>query len=424
MNERVIQYIWQFQLFNKTELATTNGEAVTVIHPGQFNTNQGPDFINARIKIGNTTWAGTVELHIRTSDWKRHRHDEDKNYENVVLHVVWEHDISQLSFIPVMELSGKVPGIFFQRYDHLMKTSGSIACQNLLPAVSDMTWRAWKERVLVERLMRKVEVVQESLKENGFHWEETFWILLAKNFGVRVNSEAFEAMARSIPLSVLGRHKDQIHQLEALLFGQAGLLESKLVDEYPRMLQREYQFLRKKYRFRPIHLPLYFLRMRPRNFPSIRLAQLAMLVHSSIHLFSKIKECESVDQLKQWFDVIANDYWHYHYRFDEASVFMIKKLGDAMVHNIIINTIVPVLFCYGKYYGQQKYIDRAVSWLEMIPPEKNSVISEFARINVRAENAADSQVLLEMKNEYCNNRRCLECGIGHAILKCRKIIEG
>jgi hypothetical protein len=448
MTERLLQYIWQFQFFNKTELLTVSGEPVQILFPGQYNTNQGPDFTDAKIKIGNTTWAGTAELHIKTSDWQKHNHQNDKNYNNVILHVVWEDDGSrnsipaketeqssvvpakgteqssiipakteQSSVVPVLELAGRVSKILLDRYEELMNAQSFIACERSIASVRDITWKSWKERLLVERLLRKAEVADTYLQQNNYHWEETFWWLLAKNFGIKVNADAFEAIAKSISVNTLAKHKNQIHQLEALLFGQAGLLESEVKEDYPKLLQKEYKFQQGKYKIKPIYIPLHFLRMRPGNFPTIRLAQLAMLVHESAHLFSKIKEAVSLGDVKKWFDVTANDYWHYHYRFDETSAFKKKKLGSAMIDNIVINTIAPVLFAYGNYHNEQKYKDKALKWLEETAAEKNTITKGFLQLQIENKNAFDSQALIELKNEYCNKKRCLDCGVGNAILK-------
>lgn len=416
MTERLLQYIWQFQYFNKTDLLTKNGEAVHVIFPGQYNTNQGPDFSDAKIKIAQTIWAGTVELHLKTSDWEKHNHQHDKNYNNVILHVVWEDDAVK-SDIPVIELKGRVSKILLVRYEELMNKGSFIPCENSIQTVKEITWKSWKDRLLAERLQRKTGMVEVFLQQNNYHWEETFWWLLARNFGMKVNSDAFEAMARSIPLALLARQKHQLHQLEALLLGQAGLLEGKFADDYAGLLQKEYRFQQLKHLLKPISLPVHFLRMRPGNFPTIRLAQLAILVHQSAHLFSKIKEAGSLKEIKSWFDVTANDYWHYHYRFDEPSSFKKKKLGEAMIDNIIINTIAPVLFAYGSYHNEQQYKDKALLWLEGTAPEANSITKGFAGLGIENKNAFDSQALIELKNEYCSKKRCLECGVGNAQLK-------
>jgi len=419
MTERLLQFIWQFQYFNKNELTTTGGEKVQIIFPGKYNTNQGPDFTDAKIKIGNTTWAGAIELHLKISDWKKHNHENDKNYKNVILHVVLEEDKTQsIDSIPVIELKTRISNILLQRYEELMNSSSFIPCEKIIHSVRDITWKSWKERLLAERLIRKGEAVDNYLQQNNYHWEETFWWLLARNFGMKVNADAFEAMARSVPINILAKHKQQIHQLESLLLGQAALLNSKkFTEDYPRLLQKEYSFLQNKYNLKPIHVPVHFLRMRPGNFPTIRLAQLAMLVQSSAHLFSKIKEATSVKEIKKWFNVTANDYWHYHYRFDEASSFKKKKLGDAMIDNIIINTVCPVLFAYGNYQDENKYKDKALKWLEQTLAESNSITKGFLKLNIENKNAYDSQALIELKNEYCNKKRCLECGVGNYLLK-------
>lgn len=426
MTERLLQFIWQFQYFNKSELTTTTDEPVQILFAGQHNTNQGPDFLDAKIRIGKTTWAGTVELHIKTSDWVKHNHQKDKNYNNVILHVVWEDDTSTLrqaqssvlkNDIPVVELKGRVSKILLQRYEELMDSSSFIPSEKSIHLVPDIVWKSWKDRLLVERLLRKANVVETSLQLNNYHWEETFWWLLARNFGMKVNADAFEAIAQSISVKILAKHKSQIHQLEALMLGQAGLLEKKFSEEYPKLLQKEYRFLQNKYKLKPVPLPFHFLRMRPGNFPTIRLTQLAMLISESAHLFSKIKEADSVKEVSKWFDVTANDYWHYHYRFDETSAFKKKKLGATMIDNIIINTIAPVLFAYGNYHDEDKYKDKALKWLEQTAAESNSITKGFQKLGIENKTAFDSQALIELKNEYCSKKRCLECGVGNVLLK-------
>ena len=416
MTERLLQFIWQFQYFNKGELKTTSGEDLQIIFPGTYNTNQGPDFNDAKIKIGNTTWAGNIELHLLSSDWNKHKHQLDKNYNNVVLHVVWEDDFPDYN-IPVLNLKTRIAKILLQRYEELMNTKGFIPCEKNISTVKPIVLQSWKERLLAERLTRKSLPVKTFREQNNHHWEETFWWLLARNFGIKINADAFEAMARSIPLNILAKHKNQIHQLEALLMGQANLLNENFSEDYPIMLQREYDFYKKKYKLKEHTYSAFFLRMRPGNFPTIRLAQLSMLIHQSEHLFSKIKETESVKDVKKWLDVTANDYWHYHYRFDEPSSFRKKNLGAAMVDNILINTVCTVLFAYGHFNNEQKYKDKAVQWLEEISAESNSIIKGFQEVGLPNKNAHDSQALIELKNEYCNKRRCLDCAIGNALLK-------
>lgn len=416
MTERLLQYIWQFQYYNKGELSTAGGEPLQILFPGQFNTNQGPDFSDAKIKIGATTWAGTVELHINTSDWKKHNHQQDNNYHNVILHVVWEDD-TKANELPVLELKSRVPKVLLQRYEELMLSSSFIPCEKTIHTVREITWKSWKERLLAERLLRKAAVVETYLQQNSYHWEATFWWLLARNFGIKVNADAFEAVARSLSITILAKHKSQIHQLEALLLGQAGLLNEDFTEDYPVMLQKEYTFYKNKYGLQPINNPVFSLRMRPGNFPAVRLAQLAMLVHHSVHLFSEIKEAAGVKNVKSRFDITANDYWHYHYRFDELSAFRKKKLGVDMIDNIIINTIVPVLFAYGNYHNEQPYKDKALQFLEETAAEKNVITKGFEKLGLENRVAYDSQALIELKNNYCHPKRCLDCVVGNAILK-------
>jgi len=420
INERLLQFIWQFQYFNNNELTTNTADSVQVISPGQYNSNQGPDFTNAKIVVDNTTWIGSVELHIKTSDWNRHKHQEDKNYNNVILHVVWEDDETPVSvsfYVPVIELKSRVAKILLQRYEEIMNSTAFIPCEKSIHAVRDIIWKSWKERLLAERLLRKAGMVDSYLQQNNYHWEETFWWLLARNFGMKVNAEAFEAIARSIPLTILAKHKSQVIQIEALLLGQAGLLNGKYEDGYPILLQREYKFLQRKYNLPPVNIPVFSLRMRPGNFPAVRLAELAMLVRESSHLFSRVRESVSAKQTRTFFEVTANDYWHYHYQLDESSAFKKKKTGASTVDNIIINTVAPLLFAYGNYHNDNGYKNKALQCLEELGAERNLIIKGFRQLNIEIKNAWDSQALIELKNEYCNKRKCLECSAGNAILK-------
>jgi len=298
-----------------------------------------------------------------------------------------------------------------------MNSPQFIACAHSASEVKDIIWLSWKERLVAERLTRKSSIVFKFLEENTMHWEESFWWMLARNFGAKVNGDAFEAIARSIPVTILARHKNQIHQLEALLFGQAGLLSKDFAEAYPKLLQKEYTFLKKKYDLKPIQLPVHFLRMRPGNFPTIRLSQLAALVQNSAHLFSRILEMERLAEVKTQFDVAANDYWHYHYRFDESSSFKRKVLGKDMIENVIINTIIPVVFAYGIYHKEEKFKNRAMLWLEETPAEVNSITKGFSQLNLAHNSAFDSQAFIELKTQYCDHRHCLKCAVGNALLK-------
>ena len=421
MQEDLLQYIWRFQYFNSSELFTSSGEPVQIIHPGSYNSNQGPDFTGAKIKIGKTLWAGNVELHINSSDWKLHHHSTDSNYNNIILHVVWNNDSAAKDMngneLPTFELRNRVSKMLLQKYRELMETAHFIPCEGQVGQVNELTLANWKQTLVAERLMAKSAKILSMLNETNFHWEETFWWLIAANFGLAVNSDFFQRIAKTLPVTILAKHKNRILQIEALLFGQAGLLNSSFHEKYPQMLQKEYWYYQKKYKLKPLDGELFFLRMRPANFPTVRLAQLSMLIHESEHLFSKIKDATSLKEVKQMLDVQANDYWHYHYIFDQESGYKEKTLGMQMISNTIINTIVPVLFAYGMHYNEQVYKDKAIKWLDELSAEKNTITKGFENIDFSNKSAFDSQALIQLKNGYCNKKLCLHCAIGNALLK-------
>ena len=421
MREEILQYIWKFQYYNNNELLSTAGDPISVIHPGTHNLNQGPDFIEAKIKINDTLWAGNVELHINSSHWNLHHHSDDTNYNNIILHIVWNHDVeikdANGNHLPTLELKSRVSKLLLEKFAQLMETSQFIACEKLSHHLSDLSLTSWKQRLVAERLLLKSKYIFQIVEQTNFHWEEAFWWLIAANFGLKVNTEIFKKIAQSLPLNILAKHKNNIIQIEAMLFGQAGLLEKKFDEKYPQMLQKEYRFYQKKYKLKAVDGELFFLRMRPANFPTIRLAQLAMLIHNSEHLFSKIKETHSVNDVKKMLALQANDYWHYHYIFNEETEQHVKRLGKQMVDNIIINTIVPILFSYGLHHEDEFYKEKAINWLEQISPEKNAITKGFENLHYCNKNAFDSQAYIQLKNEYCHHKRCLECAIGNSFFK-------
>lgn len=416
MNEQLLQFVWKHRYFDQSNLCTINNEPVFVVNPGTHNTNQGPDFSGARIRLGETEWAGNVELHVQTADWLRHGHQFDKQYQNVILHVVWEHTDPIDLGIPVLELKGRVPAYLRNQVMDWMNNQLMIPCDLELKKSAIQPSLKWKEQLIRERLNRRSVQITDQLLQLKGHWEEVFWWLIARNFGVSVNADAFEEMARSLPLSLITRHKNQIQQVEALLLGQCGLLNEKFSDPYVCLLQKEYLFLRKKYNLRQIKTPVQFLRMRPGNFPTVRLAQLAMLIHDSVHLFSKIKDLQFAKEVEQLFSVTANDFWHYHYRLENAASFNEKTLGNKMIQNLVINTVVPTLFTYGVYNKDDRYVKKALRWLKETAPENNNIIRIFQMEGMAIENAGDSQALLELKKNYCDKKRCLECEIGLKLL--------
>jgi hypothetical protein len=422
MTEELLHHIWKFRLFDHKELFTQTGEVLEVLLPGEYNTNSGPDFFNARVRIGGTEWAGNIEIHTKASDWNKHGHQQDKAYENIVLHVVYENDDPVMGHdgkpVPAIVLKGRVDEELVKKYDLLKQNRGWIPCGEQVRQVPEITRNTWLERMVVERLLRKSASIEEGLRWNRNSWEETFYQQLARSFGFQVNAEPFMLLARSLPSLVLAKHKSSLLQIEALLFGQAGLLDQHFTDNYPRQLQNEYAFLQRKLGLVPIAPHLWkFMRMRPSNFPTIRIAQFAQLVHRSSHLFSKVIEADSAEQLQSLFEAKASGYWDTHYTFDKVSASREKYLGVDSVNNILINTVAPFLFVYGKQQDDERFSDRSLRLLQSIPGESNTIISNWEKLGMPVDTAWSTQALLQLKNEHCVNKRCLQCAIGNRLLR-------
>lgn len=421
MTEDFLHFVWKYKAFNLSGLKTLEGETIQIIKTGEHNQDAGPDFFNARLKIGNTTWAGNIEIHLKSSDWRKHLHNNNGNYNNLILHLVYENDedISHTGKpIATAELKTLIDKNLLSRYAALMNAKQWIPCANQLNTVSSFTLNNWLERLLVERLQRKAKTISSLLELNKNNLEETFYIHLARNFGMKVNAVPFELLAKSVPNSFLGKHKSSLFQVEALLFGQSGLLDKEFKDDYPNQLKKEYQFLQKKFSLLPIEGHLWkFLRLRPVNFPTIRIAQLASLIHHSSGMFSKVMEAATIQDLRKLLSAESSEYWNTHYTFDTVSPSKNKKLGNVAIDNIIINTVVPFMFIYADYRGTEEYKDKAVKLLEQLKSEKNNIIENFIQLGIKPLNAANTQSLLELKNEYCNNKKCLNCGIGISLLK-------
>ncbi|MBK0378332.1 DUF2851 family protein [Mucilaginibacter segetis] len=422
--EDFLHYVWKFRLFDRTELKTADGEELEVQSAGLHNTHAGPDFHNARIRIGDTTWAGNVELHTSSSEWQKHGHNVDKAYDNVILHVVYNDDepviLTNGRPLPTLILKDRINPELFTRYHQLVFGNQTIIpCEGSIATIDKLTMHNWLTRILVERLEKRSESVIAALNKNRGDWEETFYQFLAANFGFKVNALPFELMAKSLPQNILAKHKNNPLQIEALIFGQAGLLSVEIEDDYPRALKQEYAFLRKKYGLEPVDAHLWkFMRMRPQSFPTIRLAQFAGLVVQSNHLFSKILEVKEIKNLREMFSAIpVNSYWDDHYRFDKTSKPSSKIMGQASVNTLLLNTEVLFLFSYGKHLQIQHYISRSLKLLENIPAEKNNITIDFANLGVETETAFESQALLELKNNYCDHKKCLHCSVGIKILK-------
>ena len=422
MKEDLLHFVWRTKRFDLSDLKTTEGEEIQIQSFGEHNTHAGPDFFNAKIKIGDTLWAGNVEMHLNSSDWNKHNHSNDRAYDNVILHVVLEEDepIFRKSGerIPALALKKRISEKLSKTYLKLLHNEYWIPCQHHFFEVTEMKRNIWLDRLLVERLESKTDIIHQRLEQNKQHWEETFYQFLARNFGVKVNNDAFEQLARATPLIHLSKHKNDLFQIEAMLFGQAGMLEEDFEDDYPNRLKKEYNFLKKKYQLEPIDKVNWkFMRLRPANFPTIRIAQFAQLIFQSAHLFSKILEAKNVEALEKLFKIEPSDYWKTHYTFDNESEEKPKKLGKTAIHLFIINTIAPFLFVYGRQKAESAFQDKALALLESLKPEKNSIIDGWKNLGVKPESAAQTQALLQLKNEYCNQKRCLECSVGAAILK-------
>jgi len=420
MREDFLHFIWKHKLFQSDSLFTDEGESVQIVNPGRHNTNAGPDFFDARLRIGDTLWAGNIEIHQRASDWNKHGHQNDPVYRNTILHVVSVSDIQVFndlgSCVPVVVI--RWPKWIEDNYEMLIKSQDWIGCASLLYQVDPFRIKFFLNGIVIERLKQKIEAINKVLYETKDDWGETFYCMLARNFGLKENALPFEMVARSLPQSVLARHHDSLFQIEALLFGQAGLLGEELFgDEYYLELRNEYRFLALKYGLKPIEGHLWkFMRMHPGNFPTIRLAQFAMLIHHSKGLFSAVIESNNLVDLQQLFMVKASDYWDNHYSFNKPSVNRKKVFGDQIFSLIVINVVVPFYFLYGESQNKLFLKDRALDILEEMPAENNSAISRWAGAGIVAANALESQALLQLQRNYCEPRKCLDCTIGHKII--------
>ncbi|MFA6924449.1 MAG: DUF2851 family protein [Bacteroidales bacterium] len=422
MTEEFLHYIWKYRLFNQDNLISSNGEKIVIQRVGEYNSDSGPDFFNAQIKIGKTTWAGNVEIHLDSSSWNKHNHNKDNAYNNLILHVVYNNDQNNFrkngELIPTLELKNYFDEIIYDRYIALKNSILWIPCQNSISSVNKFTLNNWVERLLVERLERKTTSIYNSLKLNKNNWEETFYQYLAANFGFNTNSQAFEMLAKSLPQKYIAKHKNNLFQVEALLFGQAGMLEKKFNDEYPQKLKREYDFLKAKFSLVPLQEHLWkFFRVRPSNFPTIRIAQFAELIYNSSKLFSKIIEMPNMKELKKIFSVSPSSYWLTHYYFDKSSPRKTKKISDSSVNLILLNTVIPLVFAYSKQKDDEKLKQKILSLYEIIEGENNSVIAKWKELGIPVKTAYYTQALLELKKQYCNNKKCLECAVGVCILK-------
>lgn len=424
MKEEFLHYLWKYGLYDKSRLFDSEGNRIEVINPGTYNRDSGPDFFNAKIITCGTTWAGNVEIHNLASGFYSHGHHHDAAYNNVILHVVAIDDrkVFNEQGQEVTTAVIKYDPAIYSRYESLVNNPCRIACQDEIKNADHVRVYQWLYALAIERLENKTALVSEILKQTGNDWEETLYIIISRYFGFRVNSEPFEMLAKALPVRILRKHADNIFQIEALLFGAAGMLEEGLFrealsDDYYRSLLKEFKVLRSKYSIQSIHGWLWkFSRLRPVNFPTIRISQLAKMLSISGGLFSRVLECKDTDELKRLFDVSASKYWEDHYVFGKKCRRTSRKAGSQTTDILIINAIVPLIFVYGKERNRQENCEKAILFLENTKAEINIICDEWARLGIIAENAFYSQALIELKKEYCQKRRCLHCRIGSDLI--------
>ena len=424
MQEAFIQLVWQLGYFDKSGWQTAAGEPVEVYQPGRLNLDAGPDFKGARLKIGNLQWHGDVELHLKASCWQQHGHQLNRDYNRVVLHVVLEDDGAAAirqdgTTVPLASLAGRIPPDLHQRYEQLMNSLAAIPCESQFSKASELNRLSMLDRTLMQRLQRKAEGILLLFEQNNRDWEETAWQLLCKSFGFKKNVEALEELSLRLPYKTLLRHAGSPLQQEALLYGMSGLLQ--LAEPHPEVekLQREWKLLAHKWRLqdKTLHPSRWlFARLRPANFPTLRIAQLAALLQQQPKLFSFLLHSPATLLLKE-FQVEPSNYWKKHYHFGKESKEALHALGKSSAENLLINVVAPLRVAYGRYTGQEDFIDDAVSLLQALGGEDNKIIRYWKKLEMPLATAADTQGLLELYNEYCVQKRCLQCSIGVAILK-------
>ncbi|MBB2149195.1 DUF2851 family protein [Pedobacter gandavensis] len=420
--ESFLHFIWQFRLFKALNLFCTTGEPLVILAVGMANKHAGPDFSQAKLSIGERTWIGDVEIHLKSSDWFSHGHQDDPGYVAVILHVVYEHDQpiyrKDGSEIPVLILKDLFPEGLLTNFEGLVNSIHTFPCEKLIHGIDPILVNGVLSRMMIERLAQKSDLVFDQLAKVNGDWESTFYHFLAKSFGFKVNEIPFEFLAASLPLAVIRKHLDHPLQVEALVFGQAGFLFGTFKDAYPQKLKREYRFLQKKYGLIPIGVGAWkFLRMRPQNFPTLRLAQFCALLLKSDRLFSKVLEIEHLPELQQMLkNLPVNPYWKTHYHFQKEAKKVEIQLGSGSVFHLIINAICLFISAYGKYSDQPDLINRGLQLLEKIPAENNVITKSYQQAGVSIDNAFFSQALLQINKYYCVQKKCLNCGIGIKIL--------
>jgi hypothetical protein len=428
--EGLIHYCWMHKLFPLKELKTTDGKSIEVIDPGLHNHNAGPDFFNAKVKIDGTLWVGNVEIHDKASDWYVHGHDKDGRYDNVILHIAGQIDTtvqtSNGHLLPQMQLD--VPQKVKDHYQELITIDQYPPCYQIIPQLTTLMIHSWMNALQTERLEQKTEAIQQRVDQCNGSWESAYFVTLARNYGFGINGEAFETWARSIPLLDVDHHRDNLFQIEAIFMGQAGLLELDAIPEryqqealkegYFTKLRDEYLYLAHKFSLHPMDYKLWrFLRLRPQNFPHIRIAQLANLYFQRKAGLSQLLECDTVEKMENSLKTSVTPYWETHYTFGSSSEKNEKNLSPFSLNLLMINTAIPMLFAYGRHKSSDKLCDRAFDFLEQLKAENNFIVRMWEQCGLKVENAADSQALIQLKKEYCDKKDCLRCRIGYEYLK-------
>lgn len=421
MKEDFLHYVWQYKKFDFSNLTTIAGESLTIINGGSYLQQAGPDFFSAQIVVDNQKWAGNIEIHIKSSDWYVHHHEKDSNYDNVILHVVWEHDCpifrNDNTEIPTLELKKYVSKAVMENYNSLSLPKSWINCENQIAAVDAFVFSNWQERLFFERLERKEIPIELLLRETENDWEAVLFCMLAKNFGLNTNGDAFLKIAKSIPFSVIRKESFEVENLESLLFGIADLFPTDVQDNYTKDLKNRFYYISQKHQLKKSVIePVQFFKHRPDNFPTIRLAQLAMLYHKEHNLFSKLITAKTLEELYRLFEISISDYWLTHYQFDKESPKKKKQFSKSFVDLLVINTIVPIQFAYTKSQGKE-VSESLLNLLQAMDAEKNVLIQKFSSFGVKSVNAFETQSLLQLKNEYCNRGKCLQCAVGIQLLK-------
>ncbi len=419
--EAFYHFLWKYRLLDP-RLRTEQGEPVIILHTGLHNTDAGPDFLMARVRIGSTLWVGNIEIHTRASDWYRHRHNLDEAYNNVVLHVVAiaDSDCTTRSgrLLPALCIEGSYQESYAGRYLALAGNLNWVPCENMLDQVGSIHKLSCIQSCAGERLERKAGEVKLILQSCGNDWDECCYRLIAKQFGAKVNVSNFEMLTAALPSRILMKYHGDVFSLEALLFGQSGLLGQRLTEAYPRKLKNEYCYLAAKHKLTPMPGYLWnFLRLRPANFPTLRIAQLASLYGSHQRIFMSIIESSGITSLQELFRVCGSDYWDRHFMFNKKSGLSKKCMGREGIHSMLVNAVIPMLFHYGEAMGKPAYCKRALAFLEELVPERNAIITRWKHTGLIPANSLETQGLLELKSAYCDQRRCLDCRIGLQILK-------